>query len=100
MTSIVRRGGPMGDPANAARSSRIEARLEKSKLWPVRFPADQWQIYRFVMSEAQARGIPFAIGGGLASTTYAGQWRNSKDIDFYIQFENRDRMIQVLTNAG
>ncbi len=31
---------------------------------------------------------------------YAGQWRNTKDIDLYILPAERDRMIQVVTDLG
>lgn len=46
------------------------------------------------------RGINFSIGGALASTTYSGQWRNTKDIDLYIRKSDREKMVEVLSGAG
>ncbi len=52
------------------------------------------------MTEAARRGIPFAVGGGLAAMTYAGLWRNTKDIDLYILQRDRERMVQLLLDLG
>lgn len=52
------------------------------------------------MAEATHRGIPFAIGGGLAAMTYAGQWRNTKDLDVYLRERDREGMIRLLTELG
>jgi hypothetical protein len=52
------------------------------------------------MTEARRRNIPFAVGGGLAAMAYAGQWRNSKDIDLYIKPEDRQAMVSLLTEIG
>lgn len=68
--------------------------------WPRRFPPEQWRIYRELIREAQKRNLRFAVGGGLAAMTYAGQWRNSKDIDLYVLPGDRDRMIGVVTELG
>jgi hypothetical protein len=68
--------------------------------WPERFGSEQWSVYRGVMTEASHRGIPFAVGGGLAATTYAGLWRNTKDIDLYILPSDRERMVQLIFDLG
>jgi len=78
----------------------IEHQLARCALWPERFPAEQWTLYKRVMNEARERGIKFAIGGALASTTYSGQWRNTKDIDLYIKSSDREKMVEVLSAAG
>ena len=52
------------------------------------------------MNDARDRGIRFAIGGALASTTYSGQWRNTKDIDLYIHRSDREKMVEVLSAGG
>ena len=79
---------------------RIERQLSQCALWPERFPPEQWALYKRVMKDARARGLNFAIGGALASTTYSGQWRNTKDIDLYIKASDREKMLAILSDAG
>ena len=52
------------------------------------------------MGEARNRNLQFAVGGGLAAMTYAGQWRNTKDIDLYVLPRDREEMIGVVTALG
>jgi hypothetical protein len=40
------------------------------------------------------------LGGGFALAAFTGRWRDTKDIDFYIKREDRNRTIKVLTRAG
>jgi len=61
---------------------------------------DQWRVYHDVMARANAKGIRFVLGGGLAISTYTGHWRNSKDIDLYILPADRDALIEVTKEAG
>lgn len=68
--------------------------------WPAQIPDDQWAVYQRVIELAQAREIPFAIGGGFAAISYTGQWRNTKDLDFFILPEHRQAMIQAVTDTG
>jgi putative nucleotidyltransferase-like protein len=68
--------------------------------WPERFPPEQWRLYKKVMEIARRRGVRFAVGGGLASTAYAGQWRNTKDIDLYILKRDREPMLGAIEEAG
>jgi hypothetical protein len=68
--------------------------------WPDTLPGEQWIIYDRVLSEAEAAGIPFALGGAVALGAYTGTWRNTKDMDLYILPRDRERMIAALTRAG
>src|SRR5689334_12026656 len=68
--------------------------------WPKQIPDAEWQVYSRVMEEADARGIPFALGGGFAVAHYTGYWRDTKDLDLYVLPEYRDRMIQMVTDLG
>jgi hypothetical protein len=63
-------------------------------------PERQWHIYRSVIEEAQKREIPFAVGGAFAVATYTGRWRNTKDLDLYVLPQYRERMVEVLHEAG
>ena len=78
----------------------LDERLALCARWPGRFPPEQWAMYKAVIGEAQARKLRFAIGGGLAAATYAGQWRDTKDIDLYIRKQDRDEVITMLTELG
>lgn len=68
--------------------------------WSHLIPEDQWQVYQAVIEGASKREIPFAMGGAFAAACYIGTWRNTKDLDLYVLPEYRERMIQVLTDAG
>ncbi len=85
---------------NAAIPGVLEERLQTCPSWPERFTVEQWSIYKSVMAGAHERGIPFAVGGGLAAMTYAGLWRDTKDIDLYIMKRDRDRLIELLAGLG
>ncbi len=81
-------------------SENIERQLAKTTSWVERFAPEQWSIYKSVIAEARKQNVQFAIGGGLATMTYAGQWRDTKDIDIYVMERDRERMIRVVTEAG
>jgi putative nucleotidyltransferase-like protein len=78
----------------------IEAQIARCASWPQRFRPEEWSLYKSVIQEARNRSVPFAVGGGLAAMTYAGQWRNTKDLDLYILSRDREEMIGVLTHLG
>jgi hypothetical protein len=40
------------------------------------------------------------LGGGFALAAYIGRWRDTKDIDFYIMREDRNKAVRALTRAG
>ncbi len=69
---------------------------------PLLTPCDdkQEEIYCRVISEANARGLRFAIGGGFAVNAYTGLQRNTKDLDIYVTPADREAMIETLSRAG
>lgn len=64
------------------------------------FPPTNWEIYRRVIERARERDVPFALGGAIGLCAYTGQWRTTRDLDFYIRPDDRDAMIQVLAESG
>lgn len=74
--------------------------LQRCASWPERFPQEQWAIYKRVIAEARKRGLNFAVGGGLAAMVYAGQWRNTKDIDLYVPERQHEDMIRTVRDLG
>jgi hypothetical protein len=78
----------------------LQEKLASCAEWPNKFLPEQWATYRRVIAAARERGIPFAIGGGLAAMTYAEQWRNTKDLDIYSLSSDKARLIQLLSELG
>jgi hypothetical protein len=68
--------------------------------WEDRIPQAEWSVYQRVMREARSAGIDFAFGGAFATAVYTGELRNTKDFDFYILPEDRDRMRHAIGRAG
>ena len=69
-------------------------------VWTQQIPNDQWSVYQSVIGAARVRGLRFALGGAFAVATYTGRWRNTKDLDIYVEPEGREAMIEVLTLSG
>jgi hypothetical protein len=67
--------------------------------WEV-IPDAEWAVYHEVIRQARSAGIPCAFGGAFATAVYTGQLRNTKDFDFYVLPQDRDRMIEVLDRIG
>jgi hypothetical protein len=53
-----------------------------------------------VLRQTRERGIPFAIGGGLAVALYVPQRQSTKDIDIYVKPSDREEMIEIVTGCG
>lgn len=78
----------------------IQEKVDRFRAWFEGLPSSRWSLYRDIISEATRRQIPFAVGGGLTAMAYAGQLRDTKDIDIYIQPQDREAMIQVVSDIG
>jgi hypothetical protein len=52
------------------------------------------------MTAVRNSGVPFLLGGGFALATFTGRWRDTKDIDFYVRPEDRERAVAALKKAG
>jgi hypothetical protein len=78
----------------------LPERLQRCSEWPSRFGPEEWSLYSRVMSVCRERNIPFAIGGALAALTYAGGWRDTKDLDIYAAKQDLDGLVQILSDAG
>ena len=81
-------------PAPLQPSVHLPERIEEY------LPDDQWAIFRPAIEAIRALGVPFAIGGGLATALYTGMWRNSKDIDLYVLRQDRERVIAAILGTG
>jgi hypothetical protein len=68
--------------------------------WVEAVTDEQWKTYCDAIQALRKAGIRFLLGGGFALAAYVGRWRNTKDIDFYIMREDRDRAVEALSKAG
>jgi hypothetical protein len=81
-------------------SQIVKDQLARSAAWLERLPPEQWSVYKAVMTRARLRGLQFAVGGGFATMTYTGQWRDTKDIDLFIMERDKEEMIRILDECG
>lgn len=75
-------------------------KVTQTAWWADRIPQHQWGVYARVLTLAQQERLPFALGGGLAFSHYSHHWRNTKDIDLYIQPKDRAHMIDITARCG
>lgn len=68
--------------------------------WARRMPGEQWEVYRPVLESAIAAGLPFAMGGGMAFSFYSMMWRNTKDLDLYMQERDVPAAVEILSRHG
>src|SRR5579862_5350888 len=80
------------------KSTRLPPRLQFE--WVTAVTDEQWATYRDAIHALRESGIRFLLGGGFALATYVGRWRNTKDIDFYIMHEDREKAVAALAQAG
>jgi hypothetical protein len=68
--------------------------------WAETISEGEWAIYRAAIQALREAGIPFLLGGGFALATFTGRWRDTKDIDFYINPNDREGAVRALVKAG
>jgi hypothetical protein len=68
--------------------------------WASAVADEDWALYRSAMTALRKGGVPFMLGGGFALGAFTGRWRDTKDIDFYIHPEMRDKAVAALLGAG
>ena len=68
--------------------------------WAEHIPDEEWAIYERAIGAIRKVKRPFLLAGAFGLAAYTGRWRNTKDIDFYVLPEDRQPLIDALTNAG
>jgi hypothetical protein len=68
--------------------------------WTALIPDDQWTIYTEAIRVTRKTGAPFVLGGAFGLAAYTGRWRNTKDLDFFVLPEHKDKMVDALTKNG
>lgn len=74
--------------------------VDAHPVWGDGIPDAEWSVYSRVLHEARKAEIHVALGGAFATAVYTGELRNTKDLDFYILPEDRDRMREAIGRAG
>jgi len=64
--------------------------------WAGAISRDEWGVYRQAIEAVREAGVRFLLGGGFALAGFTGRWRDTKDIDFYIAPQDRDRAVAAL----
>lgn len=68
--------------------------------WTEEIPDEQWSVYQRILKSARTHSLRFALGGAFAVANYTGRWRNTKDLDFYVHPQDKDKLIEIVTAAG
>lgn len=68
--------------------------------WTKAVSEEQWAIYSRAIEAVRSAGVQFMLGGGFALAAFTGRWRDTKDIDFYILPQDRDKVVAALSKAG
>jgi hypothetical protein len=61
---------------------------------------DHQSVYALGLRALTDAGVPFLVGGGYALFAYLGRWRNTKDIDIFIQPEHLEQTLYEMARAG
>lgn len=75
-------------------------REKAAKILTDLIPPEQWEVYASFLIELARRGIPCAVGGGLAVSAYSGCVRNTKDMDLYILQKDSHDVIEISRALG
>jgi hypothetical protein len=63
-------------------------------------PPEKRAAYLSILQAAAEEGIPFAVGGSVAMSSYCGTLRPVKDLDVYVVAADKDRMVAILKAQG
>lgn len=58
------------------------------------------EFYLRAMDVLDRAGVPYMVGGAYSLAYHAGIVRHTKDLDLFVKFEDRDRAMNTLAEAG
>jgi hypothetical protein len=61
---------------------------------------ERQSVYALGLQALVDAGMPFLVGGGYALFAYLGRWRNTKDIDIFIEPKHLEQVLLVMARAG
>ena len=68
--------------------------------WASIVPDDQWNVYLEAIRATRKTGARFLLGGAFGLAGYTGRWRNTKDLDFFVLPNDKDKIVDALTKIG
>lgn len=63
-------------------------------------PDSQREAFMTALEAVNDDGVPYTLGGAFALHHYSGYWRDTKDMDIFIEPRYIERTLHVLTEAG
>jgi hypothetical protein len=66
---------------------------------PAHLTAETWQFYRDAMTELNAAGAPYLVGGAYAFERYTGIERHTKDFDIFCRQEDAEGILELLQST-
>jgi hypothetical protein len=73
---------------------------EKMHDTPFEIPDEHGRLYRRALEALNEAKIPYVVSGAFAMYAYTGLWRNTKDLDLFVERQNAQVTLDVLQKAG
>lgn len=64
------------------------------------WPGERERVYRRILDVLDDSGVPYLLGGGLAVNAHTGIWRESKDVDVFLEESEVDPALDALEREG
>lgn len=87
-----------GSTSSAANSPPGAARPDAP--WSPLISDEHWAVFKRGTAALEQAGIRYLLHGAMGLATYAGHWRNTKDVDVVVHATDRERGTEALRRAG
>ena len=67
---------------------------------PVYLPPEAEDLYSEVLTALNENGVPYAVAGAVSLEKYTGIWRETKDLDLFMESQNVRKALRVLERRG
>src|SRR5262245_32993766 len=67
---------------------------------PFEVPRKHGRLYRLALEKLNASGVPYVVSGAFAMYAYTGLWRNTKDLDVFVEPRDVGGVLHTLERAG
>lgn len=67
---------------------------------PVYLPPEAENLYSEVLTALNENGVPYAVAGAVSLEKYTGIWRETKDLDLFMESQNVRKALSVLERRG
>lgn len=100
MSRMRQARAPSGSSASASNPPAAPQRDPLSASWGALIPNPQWELFVRGTEAVAKANVRFLLHGALASATYTGRWRNTKDVDIVVCESDHERAVAALRSAG